>query len=297
MITYLIASFFTGTALGSFINMAVYRLEKEQNFGGRSYCDFCKKPLTGIALIPFFSYILLKGKSQCCKKTLSPQMPLVEFVSGVSVLLIAAYSLGLLKNLGLVPFYTFNSYIQIFFFLLFVLLYMAIATIFIYDLKFMEVPMGFVYLGIVLALIMKIANYFIYKIYLVHTLNSTTLGKYVLQTDYIKDRMSFFVQDNLTNLIVVFCIALFFLLMVIVTKGKGMGMGDVYVAPFLALLLPYPKSIIYIFLSFIIGGIFGVFLIVAKKAGGKTAVPFVPFLITGFIVALLFGDAIIRLLS
>ena len=161
----------------------------------------------------------------------------------------------------------------------------------------MEVPMAFVYLGLAAAVIFKLSSYFIYKMYLNYSLASTTLGTYVLKTDFVSDRLSFFVQDILYNLVVVACITLFFLLLVFVTKGKGMGMGDVYVAPLLALVLPYPASIIYIFLAFIIGGIFGSILIVFGKAKRKTAVPFVPFLIIGFLVALFFGAAIIKLLN
>ena len=293
---YLLPAFIFGTALGSFINMAVYRLNKNQGFGGRSYCDYCKKTLSTTALIPFFSYFLLKGKSNCCNKKLSKECVFVEFMSGIFIFVISLYFLGYLNSFGVVPFYSFNKSILIGYFLFYSSIFVILATIFIYDLKFMVVPMFFVYWGYALVAAFKIVEYFLYRTYLVNSLSSTTLGKYILQTDYLNNRLNFFIQDNMWSLLVASGIALFFIFLVFITKGKGMGVGDIFVAPLLSFLLPYPTAVLYVFLPFIIGGIFGSFLLLFTKAGRKTAVPFVPFLIIGYLFALIFGDAIISLL-
>lgn len=292
---YLIFAFIFGTCLGSFINMAVYRINKDQNFGGRSYCDYCKKPLSGLALIPFFSYFFLRGKSNCCNKKLSLESPIVELISGLTLLFIALYYFGYLSGIGFAPFYTFSLTVNLIYFLYSSIIFVLLATIFIYDLKFMQVPMLFVYIGYFTVLVFKIVEYFIYKFYLQTTLSATTLGKYILKTDYIKNHLAYFLHDNVYIILTSIVIALFFAFLVYITKGKGMGTGDIFVAPLLSLMLPYfSASIFYVLISFIIGGVFGSFILIFKKGSRKTAVPFIPFLISGFVLALIFGDVIIN---
>ena len=48
---------------------------------GRSYCPKCKKQITWKDNIPIISYLLLSGKCRKCKKPISSQYTLVEFLS------------------------------------------------------------------------------------------------------------------------------------------------------------------------------------------------------------------------
>ena len=48
---------------------------------GRSYCPKCKKQITWKDNIPIISYFLLNGKCRKCKKPISSQYALVEFLS------------------------------------------------------------------------------------------------------------------------------------------------------------------------------------------------------------------------
>lgn len=85
----------------------------------------------------------------------------------------------------------------------------------------------------------------------------------------------------------------FFLALFLLTKGRGMGFGDVKLAFPLGLLLGFPLIIVGTFSSFIIGALIGLLLIVVGKKKVKGIVPFGPFLILGTIVALVWGEAII----
>ena len=67
----------------------------------------------------------------------------------------------------------------------------------------------------------------------------------------------------------------------LITKKKAMGSGDIGIAAVLGLWLGYPKIINALWLAFVIGGIYGAYLLITKKAKLKTAVPFGPFLILG----------------
>ncbi len=71
-----------GGLWGSFANVCIYRLPLEKGVvSGRSYCPKCKKQITWKDNIPLISYLLLSGKCRKCKKPISSQYALVEFLS------------------------------------------------------------------------------------------------------------------------------------------------------------------------------------------------------------------------
>lgn len=86
----------------------------------------------------------------------------------------------------------------------------------------------------------------------------------------------------------------FFFALFLITKGKGMGLGDVKLAFLLGLVLGFPAIILALYLAFLTGAIVGIILIIwRKKRSLKETIPFGPFLITGTIIGLFFGDLII----
>ena len=95
------------------------------------------------------------------------------------------------------------------------------------------------------------------------------------------------------NVICAFALSASFLLIVFLTRGKGMGVGDVPLAFLIGLLLGWPGSFAAIFLAFVTGGFVSVVLLFSgiKKIG--QTVPFAPFLVFGTITSLLFGSQII----
>ena len=81
--------FIFGTAIGSFLNCIVCRLEKKQNFlFGCSICPICGHKLGFFDLIPVLSFIFLKRKCRYCQKPISLQYPLVELATGILFVLI-----------------------------------------------------------------------------------------------------------------------------------------------------------------------------------------------------------------
>lgn len=77
-----LAVFTFGASIGSFLNVLIDRLPKEENINGRSHCDYCGKKIAWFDLFPIISFFVLKGKTRCCGKKLSWQYPLVEFITG-----------------------------------------------------------------------------------------------------------------------------------------------------------------------------------------------------------------------
>lgn len=89
-------------------------------------------------------------------------------------------------------------------------------------------------------------------------------------------------------------IAGFFYALILVTRGKGMGGGDVKLGAFIGLGLGFPNGILALALSFFLGALVSLALIfLGKKKFGQT-IPFGPFLVTGALIALFWGDKIIN---
>lgn len=70
----------------------------------------------------------------------------------------------------------------------------------------------------------------------------------------------------------------FILFLWLVTRGKGIGFGDVKLMIPLGMLFGTLGTAVLLFLAFTAGGLVGVLLLLARKATPKTAVPFGPFL-------------------
>ena len=81
----------------------------------------------------------------------------------------------------------------------------------------------------------------------------------------------------------------------LITKKKGMGFGDVKLAIFMGLFLGYPQIIIAFYIAFVVGALVSLILIILKKAGKKTPIPFGPFLILGTFMAWFWGGWLISL--
>jgi leader peptidase (prepilin peptidase)/N-methyltransferase len=78
-----------GLAIGSFLNVVIYRLPLGQSLlTPPSTCPSCRTRLRAVDNVPVLSWLALGGKCHHCKAPISPQYPLVEFVTGVLFLLI-----------------------------------------------------------------------------------------------------------------------------------------------------------------------------------------------------------------
>lgn len=87
---------------------------------------------------------------------------------------------------------------------------------------------------------------------------------------------------------------LFFLILFLVTKGKGMGFGDVKLSLVLGLFLGFPNIIAALYMAFLTGAGVSIILVVWRKIrffGGT--IPFGPFLIVSAIVAFFYGEELI----
>ena len=85
----------------------------------------------------------------------------------------------------------------------------------------------------------------------------------------------------------------FFLLLIIITRGRGMGGGDVKLGAFIGLVLGFPHFLLAIMLSFLTGAVISIILVFGGKKGLKSTIPFGPFLVLGSLITLFWGNKII----
>lgn len=83
-----------------------------------------------------------------------------------------------------------------------------------------------------------------------------------------------------------------FLLLWLITRGRGLGFGDVKLSVLLGVLLGYPGIIIALYTAFLTGALVGVILIMNKKAKMRSRIAFGPFLIAGTFVAYCWGGTL-----
>ena len=258
--------FIFGLIVGSFLNCVIYRLQTDESFlkgrprrkafsflRGRSFCPNCRHILSWQDLIPILSFLLLKGKCRYCRQKISFQYPLVELATGIIFLLI---------------FLLLNNYpmVQVIRSLYLGTMSCFLIVIFVYDFKHYLIPDKVIYPAIAIAFLYNI----FYSFFLIHN------SKFLIY-----------------SLFSAFGAAVFFLLIVLISRGKWMGIGDIKLAFFMGLFLSFPKILVALFSAFFIGAIIGIGLIIAGKKTMKSEVPFGPFLVTGTLLALFLGEQII----
>lgn len=244
--------FILGLFIGSFLNVLSDRLPKgESPFKGRSHCEFCKKTLSPLDLVPLFSFIVLGGKCRYCKKKLSYYYPLSEFITGLLFVYVFISStnggdLNVDHSL-LIVYYLF--------------IVSSLIVIFLTDIKYGIIPFNVVLIALITALVYKFAYF------------SSDLS-----LSFISALFSF----------------LAFLLIFLFTKGRGMGFGDVVYVFLMGFLLSYPKIVLGMYIAFISGAVISLVLVGAKKKNIKGGtIPFGPFLVSGTIISMFFGDLLI----
>ena len=88
---------------------------------------------------------------------------------------------------------------------------------------------------------------------------------------------------------------LFFLLLFLITRGKGMGLGDVKFAFLMGLVMGYPSVVLAFYIAFLTGAIIASILIIYhRKKARRATIPFGPFLAIGTLVSLWGGERLVN---
>lgn len=243
--------FIFGAFIGSFLCCFVSRIIIKQSvLKGRSYCFGCQKKLKFFELIPILSFIFLKGHCLKCKQKIPLTYLLFEFCTGL--IFVSVYLFYFSK-------FNFTAFD---FFILSYLFYIVSVLILVFyiDLK----------LFLILDKIILPASVIVFFI------NVFFIG----QNTYLQNLFNFGLGGIL--------VTLFFLIQFILTKGRGIGGGDIKLGFFIGVLLGIKFSFIAVFMAYIIGCIIVLILFCFKKATLKTKLPLGSFLAVATYIVLVY---------
>src|SRR4030066_1393819 len=256
MISLYIFIFVFGALIGSFLNVCIYRMPRNQSIiWPSSRCPSCNNPINYYDNIPIFSYyLLLRGRCRACKEKISARYPLVEALNAFFYLLVF-WRFG--------PGWSSSVYCA---------LCSALIVITFIDLDFQIIPDRITLPGIPLGLL---AGSFLLPD---PFLRSSLLG-------IKKSLLGAFAGFGLFYLVALSGSALF--------KKEALGGGDIKMMAMVGALTGWKGVLSTTFFGSLIGTIVGIFLILLKGKKKETRIPFGPFLAFGAVITIFFGQEIL----
>jgi leader peptidase (prepilin peptidase)/N-methyltransferase len=258
-----------GLVIGSFLNVVIVRLPQGMSISiPRSHCPQCKQLVSWYDNIPVLSYVILGGRCRKCGKNISLRYPVIEAFTGiVSTLLCLKFGLG----------------IEWAIFLAFSAALIALAFI---DLEHRILPDPITLNGIWIG--MLVSTYLAQPSPLVLRL-ARALG--IGYTDPRLIALGASVLGAVVGGGLLWTVAEAYLRL----RGiEGMGFGDVKMMAMVGAFLGAPLALLTIMLGSLLGSVVGLIVI---RFAGKTReyeLPFGTFLAAAGILAILYGENIIR---
>jgi len=245
-----------GLSAGSFFNLCIDRLPQGGSIlSPPSHCENCGTRLKPADLVPVFSYLLLRGRCRHCGVKLPLRILIVEVVTA-SIFPLLAWNHGLSAELA------------------FSIVYAGIfILIFFIDLEHGVILYETIIPGIVLAFAFSFFQHGFEEFWpqtgpgiALSALLGAAVGATLMLLPYLISRR--------------------------VYGHEGMGSGDVYLAAIIGMATGFPLVLVALMAGIIAGGVFAASLLLLRRVGRKTAMPFGPFLAAGAMVALVWGDPI-----
>ncbi len=270
-----------GAVLGSFANVAIYRLPREDltvNKPRNSFCPHCKHTIAWYDNIPLVSYLALLGRCRHCKAGISWRYPLVEALSAF-LFGLSAYHFGLAQEWAV--------------FAVSCAFCLSLVIITFVDIDFRIIPDCIDKPGIVLAPVLSFAAPALHLAGFVELLSWLGLEWQVSAPFSLSDRglavassvLGIAVGAGMTYAVGVVGKAVF--------RKEAMGFGDVKLMGMVGGLLGWQAVIMTFFLGSAIGAVIGVGLMIFARRRDPQ-IPFGPFLAAAAVLVL-FYQAPIRL--
>lgn len=272
VLTILVAVF--GAFIGSFLNVVIYRVPKKLSIvSPPSSCPACGSRIRPWQNVPVLSWLALRGSCAHCHARISARYPLVELGTALSFGAVTWWwasagpgvqtmtSLSSAAEQGISVSQAVASMLLLGSFLYLVSISIALALI---DLEHHLLPNSIVLPGYAVGGVLLTASAIL-------TGNSAALLGALLGGAAM--------------------FAFYFVLAFI--SPRGMGMGDVKLAGVLGMFLGYlgwGALIVGSFGAFVLGGLFSIVLLLMKRAGRKSGIPFGPWMLLAAWVGVFLGE-------
>lgn len=259
-----------GAVVGSFLNVVVYRVpQKISIVSPPSACPSCGARIAPWQNVPIFSWLFLRGKCASCNGRISVRYPLVELGSALFFAAVcwwwASAGAGAWVAAGSSPSNGVAGIVASIV-LLSAFLYLAAITVALtlIDLEHHLLPNSIV-----------LPSYLVGGVLL--AASGILSGNYPALLGAAIGGASMFV---------------FYFVLAFISP-RGMGMGDVKLAGVLGLYLGYVgwgALLVGSFGAFVLGGIFSIALLLLRKAGRKSGIPFGPWMLIAAWLGVFFGE-------
>jgi leader peptidase (prepilin peptidase)/N-methyltransferase len=252
-----------GALVGSFLNVVIWRVPRRESVvRPASHCPNCDSPIRRRDNVPVVSWLMLRGRCRDCGAPISARYPAVELGTGVFFAIVAWWSVA-----GLAA-YPAATQAAAFGLVLAAFLYLAAVSVALalIDLDTHTLPNRIVYPSLIIGAVLLGASSMISGDYF--AIARAAIGGAALFTAYLVMALSY---------------------------PGGMGFGDVKLAAVLGLFLGYlgwPQLAVGAFAPFLVGGVFSIALVLAKRAGRKSRIPFGPWMLVGAWIGIFFGATI-----
>ncbi|QOP45572.1 prepilin peptidase [Sulfurimonas paralvinellae] len=261
----LLLAFILGLLIGSFLNVVILRIPQGESIVfGASHCTNCGEKLKPWHNIPLLSWLFLRGKCAYCKTPISIQYPVVELVSALIFLAIAAK-----YSISFASFFIGMSFLML----------LALSVI---DFRYKMIPDSLNLLAIFFAVfgawnVHGVAENFQNALLFAggFTLLRFALSYYLTSSVFRagkKTKTSWNKHYDRTPFI------------------EAMGEGDIMVAATMGALLGIKLGLVAIFLSALLA--LPVMVIMLGRSAEEQRVPFVPFLAIATFIVFLFDSQI-----
>lgn len=258
-----------GAVIGSFLNVVIHRVPQGVALTGPSRCPRCASLVRPWQNVPVVSWIALRGRCAACAASISVRYPLVEVGTAAAFGAVAWWSTasqsGDSAPWGPAGATSFSWVAVTVAYLYFASITIALALI---DLDTHRLPNA-----IVLPSYLVVGALFVLACLLGAdwaALLRAAIGGAILYVFYFVLRL---------------------------IRPAGMGGGDVKLAGVVGMCLAWlgwTQLIVGAFAAFLLGGVFSLALLLTRRAGRRTAIPFGPWILAGAWVGILAGDTIAR---
>ena len=258
-----------GLVIGSFLNVVIVRLPHGVSITTpRSRCPQCQQLIAWHDNIPVLSYLILGARCRRCHQKISARYPLIEALSGVvSVLLY--FKFGISVEWGI--FFVFSA---------------ALIVLAFIDLDHRILPdiitLNGIWAGVVANVYLAQPNPFMTRLFRTAGL----AGANSLLIPLAASLLGALIGGGL-----LWGVAEVYLRL----RGiEGMGLGDVKMMAMVGAFLGAPHALLTIMLGSLVGSVIGLLFIRLADKTREYELPFGTFLSFAGIVAVLYGDAMLR---
>ncbi len=245
--------FILGLAVGSFVNVLIYRIPLKKSFVlPSSACASCGSKLSALELIPILSYLFQRGKCKHCGEKISLRYPLIE-------LLTAVVFVALLHKYGIsVPFFAFA-------FLMIILI-----VVFFIDIDHKIIPNGLVIVGLAGGILLFVYNCL------------SPMPEIYGDNKWWTPLAGLLPGSGFLLLVAILGSLLY-------KTDDAMGMGDVKLMAPIGMFFGWKLCLVALFVSVVLGGVVSLMLMVFRIKKRKDTVAFGPFIVIGALVTILYG--------